>query len=33
MDRACNIHGKKRNAYKVFIGKRPLGKPRSGRII
>jgi hypothetical protein len=33
MGRACNMHGEKRNAYKVLIGKSPLGKPRSGRII
>jgi hypothetical protein len=33
MSRACIMHRKKRNAYKVVLGKReikrPLGRPRS----
>jgi hypothetical protein len=32
MDRACNMSGEKRNAYRIFVGKpdgkRPLGRPR-----
>jgi hypothetical protein len=37
MGRECSTHGKKMNAYTVFAGKlqgnRPLGRPRSGRIM
>jgi hypothetical protein len=32
MGRACSINGKKRNAYRILVGKpkenRPLGRPR-----
>jgi hypothetical protein len=32
MDRECNTHGEKRNAYRILVGKpegkRPLGRPR-----
>jgi hypothetical protein len=32
MGRTCNTHGKKRNAYRIFVGtpkgKRPLGRFR-----
>jgi hypothetical protein len=32
MGRACNTNGKKRNAYRILVGKpegrRPLGRPR-----
>jgi hypothetical protein len=32
MGGACSTHGKKRNAYKILVGKpegkRPLGRPR-----
>jgi hypothetical protein len=33
MGRACSMHGEKRNAYRILVGKlerkRPLGRPRS----
>jgi hypothetical protein len=33
MGRACSMHGKVSNAYKILVrkpeGKRPLGRPRS----
>jgi hypothetical protein len=32
MDRACSLHGEKRNLYKILVrkpeGKRPLGRSR-----
>jgi hypothetical protein len=32
MDRGCNTNGKKRNAYRILVGKpegkRPAGRPR-----
>jgi hypothetical protein len=32
MDRACNTHGEKRNAYRILVGKpegkSPLARPR-----
>jgi hypothetical protein len=35
MDRECNTHGEKRNAYKILVGKpegkRPLGRPKHRR--
>jgi hypothetical protein len=37
MERACSMHGAKRNAYRILVRKsevrRPLGRPRHGRII
>jgi hypothetical protein len=34
MDRACNMNGEKRNAYRILVGnpegKRLLGRPRRG---
>jgi hypothetical protein len=38
MDRACSTYGKRRDAYKVLVGKpegkKPLGRPScKGRII
>jgi hypothetical protein len=34
MCRACSTHGKKRNAYRILVGKpegkRPQGRPRRG---
>jgi hypothetical protein len=32
MGRACNMNGKKKNAYRILVikpeGKRPIGRPR-----
>jgi hypothetical protein len=32
MEMACSMHGEKRNAYRILVGKpegkRPLGRPR-----
>jgi hypothetical protein len=37
MGRACSTNGAKRNAYRILLGrpegKRPLGRPRHGRIL
>jgi hypothetical protein len=34
MDRACNMNGENRNAYRILVGKpevkMPLGRPRLG---
>jgi hypothetical protein len=36
MARACSTNGDKRNAYRILVGKpegkRPLGRPRHGRV-
>jgi hypothetical protein len=31
VDRACSTHGKERNAYRIIVGKRPLGRSRRRR--
>jgi hypothetical protein len=28
MGTACSTNGEKRNAYRIFVGKRPLGRQR-----
>jgi hypothetical protein len=28
MGGACSTNGEKRNAYRLLVGKRPLGRPR-----
>jgi hypothetical protein len=28
MGMACSTNGEKRNAYRILVGKRPLGRPR-----
>jgi hypothetical protein len=28
MNSACSTNGEKRKAYKLLVGKRPLGRPR-----
>jgi hypothetical protein len=28
MGRTCSTNGEKRNAYRILVGKRPLGRPR-----
>jgi hypothetical protein len=28
MDKACSMNGKKRNSYRILVGKRPQGRPR-----
>jgi hypothetical protein len=31
MGRACRTHREKRNAYRILVRKRPLGRPRCRR--